>query len=166
MSADAVAADTVVSIHYKLSLGGEDMVDSSEGCDPLQYLHGHGSIVPGLESLMAGRKVGDQFSAKVTPEDGYGPHDPERIVQAPRAAFPSDVELAPGMQFQTEDEEGDPMMVRVTAVGEEEITIDMNHPLAGKTLSFEIEVAALRAATSEELEHGHAHGPGDGQDHD
>ena len=159
MGTDTVAADTVVSIHYTLTLEGQ-VVDSSDGREPLQYLHGHGNIVPGLESQIAGRRLGDRFNAEVAPEDGYGIHDPDRVVQAPRGAFPDDVELAPGMQFQTEDEDGDPMTVVVTAVGDEEVTIDTNHPLAGKTLSFDIQVAAIRAATSEELEHGHVHGPG------
>lgn len=161
MSTATVAADTVVTIHYKLSLEDGEVVDSSEADDPLEYLHGHGNIVPGLESQITGKKVGDQFNAKVAPEDAYGYHDPARIVQAPRGAFPTDVELEPGMQFQTEDEDGGPMLVMITAVGQEEVTIDTNHPLAGKALSFDIEVADIRAATAEELEHGHVHDPDD-----
>ena len=165
MSIDTVAEDTVVSVHYKLSLESGDVVDSSQEGEPLNYLHGHGNIVPGLESQLAGRKVGDQFTAEISPEEGYGAHDPERIVRAPRASFPADVELAAGMQFHTEDEKGNPLLVQLTEVSEEEVTIDENHPLAGKTLLFEIEIAAIRAATEEELEHGHSHGPGDGHHH-
>ena len=164
MSIDTVAEDTIVSVHYKLSLESGEVVDRSQEGEPLNYLHGHGNIVPGLESQMGGRRVGDKFSAKVPPEEGYGTHDPERIVRAPRASFPADVELAPGMQFETEDDRGNPMMVKLTEVDEEEVTIDENHPLAGKTLLFEIEITAIRAATAEELEHGHAHGP-DGHHH-
>ena len=103
---------------------------------------------------------GVEFSAEVSPQEGYGVRDPERVVRAPRASFPADIELAAGMQLQTEDEQGNPMMVQLTEVGEEEVTIDENHPLAGKTLLFEIEIAAIRAATADELEHGHPHGPG------
>ena len=157
MSTATVVADTVVTIHYKLSLEDGEVIDSSDEDEPLEYLHGHGNIVPGLEMQMTGKKVGDRFNAKVASEDAYGDYDPAQIVKAPRDAFPSDVELKAGMQFETEDEDGEPMLVLITAVGDEEVTIDANHPLAGKALSFDIEVAAIRTATAQELEHGHVH---------
>ncbi len=156
---ETVQADAVVSIHFKLSLQGGEVVDGSEGGDPWEYLHGHGNIVPGLESQVAGRKIGDQFKVEVAPGEGYGDHDPSQLIQAPRSSFPEDVELEPGMQFETEDEDGGTAMATISAVGDEEITLDLNHPLAGQTLLFEIEIAGIRTATAEELEHGHAHGP-------
>ena len=154
-----IADDTVVSIHYTLTLDDGELVDSSQGNDALVYLHGHGNIVPGLESQLTGRKVGDVFTAVVAPEDGYGEHDPAGVQTVPRASFPKDVKVQPGMQFEAENEDGTSAEITVTGVEGDEVTIDMNHPLAGETLHFEIKVAAIRRATSEELAHGHVHGP-------
>jgi FKBP-type peptidyl-prolyl cis-trans isomerase SlyD len=154
-----IAPDTVVSIHYTLTLDDGELVDSSQGDDALVYLHGHGNIVPGLESQLAGRKVGDVFTAVVAPEDGYGEHDPAGVQTVPRSSFPKEVEVQPGMQFQAENEDGTSAELTVTEVDGDEITIDLNHPLAGQTLHFEVKVAAIRRATAEELTHGHVHGP-------
>ena len=164
MELTSVEIDSVVSMHYSLTLDSGDAVDSSQGREPLQYLHGHGNIVPGLEEKLTGRKVGDKFSVKVPPETGYGEHNPDGVRQLPRSTFPQDMELQVGMVLAAEDDEGHPHQLNVVAVGDDEVTVDLNHPLAGQNLNFEIEVVAVRAATQEELTHGHVHGPG-GHEH-
>lgn len=161
----SIADGMVVAIHYTLKLDTGETVDSSEGLQPLSYLHGSGNIVEGLEDALLGKGVGDKFSVSVAPEDGYGTRNLEAIRQLPREAFPDDVEIAPGMRFAMESEDGQPVMFVVTALNDTRVTIDMNHPLAGQTLNFAIEVMDIRPATEEEIEHGHPHGP-DGHDHD
>ncbi len=164
MDLSSVEVDSVVSIHYSLKLDSGELVDSSQGREPLAYLHGHGNIVPGLEEQMTGKQVGDKFSAKVAPEQGYGMPHPDGVQKVPRTQFPDDLQLQPGMQLQADDGSGNTVMLRVTEVGDSEVTVDLNHPLAGQTLNFDIEVVAIRSATQEELQHGHVHGPG-GHDH-
>lgn len=159
-----VADGHVVSIHYTLTLASGQVVDSSEGRDPLAYLHGHANIVPGLEEQLAGRAVGDEVDAVVPPEKGYGARDPNGVQVVPRAHFPPDVDIQPGMQFQAQNEDGSAAILSVTAVAGDEVTVDLNHPLAGETLHFKVQIAEVRAATEEELQHGHVHGPG-GHDH-
>ncbi len=154
-----IAEDTVVSIHYTLKNGEGTVLDASGGGAPLAYLHGAGNIIPGLESALEGKQTGDKLSVTVEPEKGYGERD-ERLVQAvPRSAFKDVKELAPGMQFQAQGPQGTRLVV-VTQVATDVVTVDANHPLAGQTLHFEVEVAEVREATREELEHGHVHGPG------
>jgi FKBP-type peptidyl-prolyl cis-trans isomerase SlyD len=155
-----IAADTVVSIHYTLKLDNGEVVDTSSGGEPLAYLHGHGNIVPGLESELTGRNVGDEFAVKVSPEEGYGPRDPRGVQVVPRGNFPDEIEIQPGMQFQAQTEDGHQIPLTVAGVEGDKVTVDMNHPLAGQNLHFQIEVTAVRKATDEELEHGHVHGPG------
>ncbi len=154
-----IAHEKVVSIHYTLTNGEGTVLDSSTGNDPLAYLHGFGNIIPGLENALEGREAGEKLSVTVDPEQGYGSRD-ERLVQAvPRSAFKGVTELAPGMQFQAQGPEGTRLVV-VTQVTQDLVTVDANHPLAGQTLHFEVEISEVRAATAEELEHGHVHGPG------
>jgi FKBP-type peptidyl-prolyl cis-trans isomerase SlyD len=154
----------VVSIHYTLRDDAGDVVDSSAEGDPLEYLHGAGNIVPGLEAAMAGRAVGDKFSVDVPPDQGYGEVDDDQVRTVPRRAFPAGLEPEVGMQLMVAGEDDEPMPVWIAEFDDEEITLDANHPLAGETLHFEIEVVAVRAATAEEVEHGHPHGP-DGHHH-
>jgi len=154
-----IAQEKVVSIHYTLKNAEGSVLDSSSGSDPLAYLHGAGNIIPGLESALEGKEAGEKLAVTVEPGQGYGDRD-ERLVQdVPRAAFKDVQELAPGMQFQAQGPQGTRLVV-VTQVAEEMVTVDANHPLAGQTLHFEVEVAEVRDATAEELEHGHVHGPG------
>jgi len=154
-----IAHEKVVSIHYTLTNGEGTVLDSSTGNDPLAYLHGFGNIIPGLENALEGREAGEKLSVTVDPEQGYGSRD-ERLVQAvPRSAFKGVAELAPGMQFQAQGPEGTRLVV-VTQVTQDLVTVDANHPLAGQTLHFEVEISEVREATAEELEHGHVHGPG------
>lgn len=154
-----IAQEKVVSIHYTLKNSEGTVLDSSSGSDPLAYLHGAGSIVPGLETALEGKESGDTLSVTVEPGQGYGDRD-ERLVQdVPRSAFEGVGELAPGMRFQAQGPQGTRLVV-VTRVAEEVVTVDANHPLAGQTLHFEVEVTEVRDATAEELEHGHVHGAG------
>ena len=154
-----IAQEKVVSIHYTLKNSEGSVLDSSSGSDPLAYLHGAGNIIPGLENALEGKESGEKLSVTVEPGQGYGDRD-ERLVQdVPRSAFKGVQELAPGMQFQAQGPQGTRLVV-VTKVAEEVVTVDANHPLAGQTLHFEVEVAEVRDATAEELEHGHVHGPG------
>jgi FKBP-type peptidyl-prolyl cis-trans isomerase SlyD len=158
-SATTIGPGKVVSIHYVLTDDDGVELDSSRGQQPLEYLHGAGNIVVGLESGLVGHKVGDRFKVDVAPEEGYGVHDPEGVQRVARDSFPTEVELEPGMQFMAEEGDGEAMTIWIQALEGDMVVIDMNHPLAGKTLHFDVEVSGMREATAEELEHGHPHGP-------
>jgi FKBP-type peptidyl-prolyl cis-trans isomerase SlyD len=163
---ESVADGKVVSIHYTLKDGEGVVLDSSAGSDPLTYLHGADNIVPGLERELAGKQVGDKFVAVVGPEDGYGTRSGPGPQPIPRSAFPEDAPVQPGMQFGARGPSGDVMALWVVAVEEEQVFVDNNHPLAGVTLHFDIEVSAIRTATDEEMEHGHPHGADGDEEHD
>ncbi len=154
-----IARDSVAAFHYTLTDDQNQVIDSSAGRDPLTYLHGSGQIVPGLEKQLEGRSAGDKFSADVAPEEGYGVHHPELMQEVPRSAFQGVEDIQPGMQFQGRGPQGE-INVTVTRVEDDKVFIDGNHPLAGKTLHFAIEVTDVRAASEEELAHGHVHGAG------
>ena len=154
-----IAHNAVAAFHYTLTDDQNEVIDSSAGRDPLTYLHGSSQIVPGLEKQMEGRSVGDKFSVEVTPEEGYGVHHPELMQEVPREAFQGVEDIQPGMQFQGRGPQGE-INVTVSKVEDDKVFIDGNHPLAGKTLHFAIEVTDVRAASAEELEHGHVHGVG------
>ncbi len=160
MTNSHVAAGQVVSIHYTLKLDNGEVVDSSEGQGPLEYLHGAANIVPGLERALNGLAIGDLFQVTVSAEDGYGEHDTEAEQTVQRAMFPKDVKLEAGMQFAARGDDGQPMPFTITEVEGDTVQIDFNHPLAGETLHFSGSVVAIRAATQEETQHGHPHGPG------
>lgn len=150
---------TVASFHYTLTNDAGTVIDSSAGRSPLTYLHGAGNIVPGLEKEMAGRQVGDVFDVVVAPEEGYGMPNPMMIQVVPREAFQGVETLEVGMEFQAQTPQG-PMSVAIARIDGEQVTVDGNHPLAGMTLHFAIEVTAVRDASLEELTHGHVHGEG------
>ena len=154
-----IAHNAVAAFHYTLTDDDGAVVDSSEGREPLTYLHGTGQIVPGLEKEMEGHAVGDKFTVDVTPEEGYGVHHDELIQEVPKDSFQGVEDIQAGMQFQGRGPQGE-INVIVTRVEGDTVYIDGNHPLAGKTLHFAIEVTDVRAASSEELEHGHVHGEG------
>ncbi len=147
----------VVTIHYKLTDDEGTLLDSSEGQEPLTYLHGSQAIISGLEKALTGREEGDSFEVTVQPEEGYGEVNPEMIQTVPRAAFGGIENLVPGMPLQADDGNGNVYHVIVREVKDEEVTIDVNHPLAGKVLHFDVTVQSVREATPEELAHGHAH---------
>jgi FKBP-type peptidyl-prolyl cis-trans isomerase SlyD len=135
------------------------LIDSSSEGDPLAYMHGQGQIVPGLERALDGKCAGESLAVTVAPADGYGERDQDLVMVVSRAQFERPEELAVGLQVQVSGPEGD-SVARVTAVEGDEVTLDSNHPLAGMRLSFSITVRDVRAATAEELRHGHVHGPG------
>lgn len=150
-----VTEDTVVSIQYTLTGDDGAVIDSSEDGEPLTYLHGHGQLIPGLEQELEGRSVGDAVEVRIDAENGYGEHDPERLVEVPRDRF--EFEVSEGDFVQAQQQDGTTMPFQVVGIGESTVTLDGNHPLAGKALNFKVEVMNIRDATSEELDHGHAH---------
>lgn len=150
---------TVATFHYTLTDAAGKVIDSSDGRAPLSYLHGAGNIVPGLEKEMSGKQQGDVFNVVVAPEEGYGMPNPMMIQVVPREAFQGVEMLEVGMEFQAQTPQG-PMSVAVAGIDGDEVTVDGNHPLAGQTLHFAIEVTEVRDASLEELTHGHVHGPG------
>ncbi|MBN0986735.1 FKBP-type peptidyl-prolyl cis-trans isomerase [Amphritea pacifica] len=154
-----IADKKIVLIHYTLKNLDDEVMDSSEGAEPLAYLHGTGSIVPGLEKELAGKKAGDKVNVEVSPEEGYGELNPELIQEVDRAAFEGVDNIEVGMRFMAQTAWGQQPVV-VTAVTDESVIVDGNHPLADQTLKFDVEIVEVRDATEEELEHGHAHGEG------
>ena len=154
-----VSKDKVVTINYTLTDEQGSVLDSSEGRDPLAYIHGSGSIIPGLESALEGKSAGDALAVSVSPQEGYGERD-EALTHVVSKDMFNDVEdLEVGMRFQAQSDQGR-QVFSVIKIEEDEVTVDANHPLAGMTLNFDVNVVDIRDATSEELEHGHAHGEG------
>ncbi|MCA9494678.1 MAG: peptidylprolyl isomerase [Myxococcales bacterium] len=151
-----IQKDHVVTIHYILRDDDGDVIDASEAGEPMIYLHGHENIVPGLEKQLEGKKVGDKLTAVVEPEDGYGEPSVAELEPLPREAFPEDIEA--GMQFMVEDDDGDLCPVWIVEFDDEVVHVDLDHPLAGVRLHFEVEIVEIRPATKEELAHGHVHG--------
>src|SRR5690606_8538411 len=123
------------------------ILDSSEGSDPLYYLHGVGNLIPGMEEGLEGKSKGDKLDLKISPEKGYGARDEHAVQQVPKTAF-GNAEVQVGMQFQASGEQGHPIVVTITEVGENDVTVDANHPLAGVELSFKVEVIEVRDATN------------------
>lgn len=148
--------DSVVSIHYVLRDTEGEIIDQSAEGQPLAYLHGHGNIVPGLEEAIEGASPGDEVKTTVEPDKAYGHHREDLIQKVSRDAFQGVDELAPGMSFRAESNAG-PMIVTVTQVEGDEVTVDGNHALAGQTLDFTVSVADVREASAGEIEHGHVH---------
>ncbi len=154
-----IAQNSVVAFHYTLTNDTGEVLDSSEGREPLTYLHGAGNIIPGLEKELEGRQAGDTLNAVVAPGEGYGEQQEQLVQEVPRDAFQGVEGIEPGMQFQAQTQ-GGPLMVTVTKVEGDTVTVDGNHPLAGQTLNFAVEIASVREASEEEIEHGHVHGEG------
>ncbi|NKF21071.1 FKBP-type peptidyl-prolyl cis-trans isomerase [Solimonas marina] len=154
-----IADQRVVSMHYTLTNDKGEVIDSSQGNEPLAYLHGAGNIIPGLEKALAGKQAGDKLTVKIAPADGYGERNDALIQQVPRRAFQGVDDIKPGMRFNAQGPQG-PVQVTVTRVAGDMVTIDGNHPLAGEALNFDVEVTEVRAASAEEMQHGHVHGPG------
>jgi len=136
-----------------------EVIESSEGGDPLLYLHGHSNLVPGLEKELAGKQVGDKYDVTVSPEEGYGVRDESLVQEVPKEAFQGVENIEVGMAFTADGPQG-PVVVEVTKIEGETVTIDANHPLADVTLGFSGEIKDIREASKEELDHGHVHGPG------
>lgn len=159
-----IGDESVVSFHYQLRDDSGSFNESSEGGSPVVYLHGRNNIVPGLERELAGKKSGDKFMATVTPEEGYGPRNENAVQRVPVKHIATRGPFVVGQTVVVNTREGG-RQARVLKVGHFNVDLDLNHPLAGKTLTFDIEIVDVRAATEEELAHGHAHGPG-GHGHD
>lgn len=155
-----IKKNSVVSLSYCLKNDRGVELDNSDGGEPLAYLHGSGQIVPGLEKALEGLAVGAKKDVTVTPEEGYGNVSAELKLKVARTNFPEDAEIKEGMQFMGQVGDGKQLPFTVKGIEGEEIMIDGNHPLAGETLHFSIEVVSIREATQEELTHGHAHGEG------
>ncbi len=154
-----IARNSIAAFHYTLTNSDGQVIDTSRGREPLAYLHGAGNIVPGLEKAMDGRSIGDSFDVEVAPEEGYGARDESLVAVVPRSAFQGVDAIEPGMRFHASGPQG-AMSVTVARIEGDDVTIDGNHPLAGETLHFAIEVTDVREASSEELAHGHPHGEG------
>ena len=155
-----VAKDKVISIDYTLTDAQGTELDTSRGRGPFAYIHGTGNVIPGLEAALEGKTAGDQVNAVIPPEKGYGARDEGLVQELARSQFDTEDEIQVGMQFHAMSESG-PRVVTVVGVNADNVTIDGNHPLAGVTLHFDVTVKEIRDATSEELSHGHVHGPDD-----
>ncbi|HCD67049.1 MAG TPA: peptidylprolyl isomerase [Bacteroidetes bacterium] len=157
-----IGKDTVVGVNYALDVDGMQL--DASGDTPLTYLHGHGMMIPGFERQLEGLAEGDTYDFMVTAAEGYGELNPDAITDLDKQIFLIDgnlsTEVFEGAQLQLTNQDGQPMVGVVAAVGEDTVTMDFNHQLAGKDLHFAGSIAALRAATEEEIAHGHVHGPG------
>ncbi|MGF1706080.1 peptidylprolyl isomerase [Enterovibrio baiacu] len=163
-----VTKDVVVSIAYQVKNEDGILVDESSKASPLQYLQGHNNLIVGLENAIEGREAGDVFEVTVAPEDAYGEYLDAMVQRVPADVFQGVDEITVGMRFLADTDQG-PIPVEVTEVDGDEVVVDGNHMLAGQTLTFNVEVVELRAATEEEIEHGHIHQAGGccgGHDHD
>ena len=154
-----ITADRVVLIHYTLKDDAGAVLDSSAGGEPLAYIQGHGNLVPGLEKALEGKQDGDSLAVSLPPAEGYGIHDQALIQRVPKRSLQGAGEIKKGMQFQARTDDGMRLFTVTTIVGDM-VTLDGNHPLADKTLNFNVQIVSVREATTEELEHGHVHGAG------
>ena len=153
-----IAEQSVVSIHYTLTNDAGETLDTSDGREPLVYLHGAQNIIPGLENELTGKSVGDSFDVTIQPEEAYGTVNPELVQTVPHSAFEGVEKVEPGMQFQARGDDGETQVITVTEVADSGVTVDGNHPLAGQVLNFSVRVEEIREATEEEIAHGHIHG--------
>ncbi len=160
-----VADDVVVSLEYTLKVNDE-VVDTTEGDEPIQFIQGHENIIPGLERELYGLKVGDSKSVRVLAKDAYGELDPDALVDVPRKEIPKDIPIRLGVELTVRNEDGELLDARIVSIGKDTVQLDFNHPLAGKDLDFSVTVVDLRAAEAEELEHGHVHGDDLDEDED
>lgn len=154
-----IAKDKVVGIEYTLTDDEGQVLDTSQGREPLFYIHGNGQLIPGLEEELEGKDKGHSSKVSIQPEKAYGNKRDELIHEVNKSQFESEQEVKPGMHFQANTPQGVQRFV-VSAVEGDTVTLDGNHPLAGKTLHFDVEVVDVREATEEELDHGHVHGKG------
>lgn len=155
-----IANQHVVAIDYTLSNDAGEVIDSSAGAEPLVYLHGAGNIIAGLEKALLGKAVGDELDVSIEPEEAYGEYSAELITNLGREMFEGVDELEVGMQFHASAPDGGMQIVTIRDIDGDQVTIDGNHPLAGQQLNFKVKVVSIRAASQEELAHGHVHGEG------
>jgi len=152
-----IGDNLVVSMHYKLTDDQENLLDSSEGKDPMNYLHGAGHIISGLEKALIGKTVGDALKVKIEPTEGYGEVMPHLIQKIEKSTFEDVESLEVGMAFDAQAPDGSNQRIVVKDIEVDEVTIDANHPLAGVNLNFDVEIVNIREATKEEISHGHVH---------
>ena len=155
-----ISQGKVVSIHYTLKNNAGEVLDSSDGGDPLGYLHGAQNIIPGLEAALEGKTVGDELNVSIEPKDAYGEHDADKIQAVSKDMFEEGTELNVGQEFYAAGPNGEHITVTIREVKDNEVVVDANHPLAGETLHFDVKIMDIRDASAEEMEHGHVHGPG------
>ena len=160
-----IKKNSVVSMIYCLKNTNGEELDRADKGQPFAYLHGVGQMIPGLEKELEGLGIGDKKDVTVPPQEGYGELNPQLKMQVDRANFPKDADIKPGMQFEGQGDGGTRTVFTVKAVVGDKIDVDGNHPLAGETLHFSVEITGVREATEEELSHGHAHGEGGAHDH-
>ncbi len=155
-----ISKEKIVSIDYTLTGPDGNVLDSSQGREPLLYMQGAGNLIAGLERELEGKKSGEQIKVTIAPADAYGERNEQMVQSVPRSAFAGIDKIEPGMQFQGQTPTGQRTMVRVMEVSGDEVKIDANHPLAGVPLTFDVIIRDVREATDEEKSHGHAHGAG------
>lgn len=155
-----VAKDKVVGVIYTLTDDQGNVLDSNKGQEALEFIHGHGMMIPGFEKALEGATEGQTVAFSVTPEEGYGEANEDFVIEVPRTAFPENEDIQVGWQVTGTTPDGHMQPFRVLEVSEEKIKLDGNHPLAGQNLNFEVEVVSLRDATEQELSHGHVHAAG------
>lgn len=154
-----IKKNKVVSFHYSVSNEAGEVVDSSRERTPMTYFHGANNIVPGLEKALEGRSEGDAFQVTVAPAEAYGERDDNKLQRISSKHFKNPKKIKPGQMLVLKTRQG-PIQVKVLKVGRFNLDVDANHPLAGQTLTFDVEVTSIRDATKEEIAHGHAHGDG------
>jgi FKBP-type peptidyl-prolyl cis-trans isomerase SlyD len=147
----------VVGMEYTLHVDGE-ILDSSKDHGPMEYLHGSGNIIPGLERELTGMGIGESKKVIVAPVDGYGEFDSNALVHVMRSQIPENIPMVLGTEIQVTDQQGHEMTARIDGVEDDSVRLDFNHPLAGKELKFDVKIVSLREPTEEELDHGHVHG--------
>ena len=157
-----IKQDSVVTIAYTVTDEDGEVIDSSEINGEFAYLHGHENLVPGIETLLLGQTVGAHVVARIEPEQGYGVRDESKMYTIGRDRLPQEQSIEPGAQFPAESPDGERLMLTVTSIDGDQVTLDANHPLAGLTLDFDVHVRDIREATPEEIDHGHVH---DGEHH-
>ena len=154
-----ISKDSVVTMNYTLKNDAGEVMDTSAGREPLVYLHGVGGLIPGLEKELEGKAADDKLNVIIAPEDAYGTRKDDLLKVVSKDGFQGDEELAVGMRVQLDTEQG-PVIAEISDIADNDVTLDLNHPLADMTLHFDVEVLEVREATTDELSHGHAHGAG------
>ena len=156
-----ISSQKVVTFHYTLTNDDDEVLDSSDGGDPLAYIHGTGNLISGLEQHLEGKEAGDQFAASIAPAQAYGERDEELVQTLSMENFAGIEDLRVGQQLEASGGDDDESrIITVAAIEGDRVTVDGNHPLAGQTLHFDVDVVSVREAAAAELDHGHVHGPG------
>lgn len=155
-----IEKDSVVGIDYTLTNNSGQVLDTSEGREPLYFIYGKGQIIPGLEEALDGLEKGANLDVTIPPEKAYGPMQEQLIQKVPKDQFPSETPLQVGMQFHAQAPNNQDILIHIKEIEGDVVTVDGNHPLAGETLNFKVDIKDVRAASAEELDHGHVHGPG------